>query len=191
MTWFRVDDGFHDHPKFWNATEYAVCLWVRAGSWSAEKLTDGFIPDGMIHRWTRNADVAAQELVTNGTWKRVEGGFQFHDWNDWNPSKEKVLKEREQWAERQRRSRERAKSHGVTNGVRSRSDKTRESHRESHRPDPESPNGDSQARARVPTGTPARPTGVEREVAKTAAEKNLPMIRELLAKKRGSSPNAD
>lgn len=185
MTWFRVDDGFHDHPKFWDATEYAVCLWVRAGSWSAEKLTDGFIPDGMIHRWTRNAEVAAEELVSNGTWKRVEGGFQFHDWNDWNPTKEKVVRDRKQWAERQQRSRERRKGHGVTNGVTSRRDTHRDSNRESHSPDPESPYGDSHVRARVPGGTPARDPGVPREAAKAAAEKNLPAIRELLAKKRG------
>lgn len=186
MTWFKVDGDFHDHPKFWNASEYAVCLWVRAGAWSAQKLTDGFVPDGMVHRWTRNADVAAQELVANGAWKRVEGGFQFHDWHDWNPSKEKVLRDRARGAERQSRYRERRKGDGVTNSITSRSDRRSDSRVSNgvSNNGPKSPlRGDSYAGARVPTHT-REPTGVEREVAKAAAEKNIPVIRELLAKKR-------
>jgi hypothetical protein len=38
---------------------------------------------------------AAQELVRVGMWSREEGGYLFHDWLKHNPSKEKVLEERE------------------------------------------------------------------------------------------------
>jgi hypothetical protein len=194
MTWFKVDGSFHDHPKFWNASEYAVCLWVRAGSWSAKQLTDGFVPDGMIQRWTRNADVAAQELVDNGSWKRVEGGFQFHDWDQFNPSKEKVLRLRERGAERQARYRERSKGNGVTNGVTSR----RYSHSDSRvsngasNEGPKSPlRGDSYAPPRAGAREASRPSGVDREAAKVAAENHLPVIRELLAKKRPPGESTD
>lgn len=194
MSWFKVADGFHDHPKFWNVSEYAVCLWVRAGSWSAKQLTDGFVPDGMIQRWTRNADIAAQELVSNGAWKAVEGGYQFHDWTDWNPSKEKVLKLRERGAERQARYRERSKGDGVTNGVTSR----RYSHSDSRvsnggsNEGPKSPlRGDSYAPPRAGAREATQPSGVERDAAKAAAEKNLPAIRDLLAKKRPAGETTD
>lgn len=194
MSWFKVDGGFHDHPKFWNASEYAVCLWVRAGSWSAKQLTDGFVPNGMIQRWTRNAEVAAQELVDLGAWKAVEGGFQFHDWNHFNPSKEKVLRDRERGAQRQARYRERSKGNGVTDGVTSR----RYSHSDSRVSNgvsnngPKSPlRGDSYAPPRAGAREATRPTGVDREAAKVAAEKHIPAIRELLKGKKPADDRPD
>lgn len=43
MTWFKVDDGFYDHPKVENLSMAARGLWVTAGSWCAKQLTDGVI----------------------------------------------------------------------------------------------------------------------------------------------------
>ncbi|STD70923.1 Uncharacterised protein [Corynebacterium ulcerans] len=34
MTWFKVDDGFYDHPKFLDVPNAAVGLWVKAGAWA-------------------------------------------------------------------------------------------------------------------------------------------------------------
>ena len=44
MPWFRVDDTFSHHAKVMAAGNAAIGLWVRAGAWSMQQLTDGFIP---------------------------------------------------------------------------------------------------------------------------------------------------
>lgn len=106
MTWFRVDDSFYDHPKMYDAPDCAVALWTRAGSWSARSLTDGFVPTGMLARFTSDHATAARELVHRGMWERVKGGYRFHDWHDYQPTREAVEKERKHKAERQRRWRE-------------------------------------------------------------------------------------
>ena len=41
MTWFRVDDTLAMHPKVYAAGNAAMGLWVRAGAWSMQQLTDG------------------------------------------------------------------------------------------------------------------------------------------------------
>lgn len=86
MTWFRVDDGFHDHPKSWDAPDCAIALWTRAGAYSSEKGLGGFVPAGMCGRWTEDPERAIAELLRRGLWTRAKGGYQFHDWTDFNPS---------------------------------------------------------------------------------------------------------
>ena len=44
MPWFKVDDGFYDHPKVLEAGNAAVGLWLRCATWSARQLTDGHVP---------------------------------------------------------------------------------------------------------------------------------------------------
>lgn len=105
MTWFKVDDGFHSHPKMVDASDAAVALWTRAGSWASAHLTDGFVPSGMPARFCGDPDAAAEELISRGVWTRTRGGFQFHDWLDYNPSKEKVLTDRAKEREKKRRMR--------------------------------------------------------------------------------------
>jgi hypothetical protein len=190
VTWFYVDDSFHSHPKLWDAPDCAIALWVRAGSWCAHYLTDGFVPERMVPYWTRNPEEAVKELVARGIWEAAEGGYQFHDWEDWNPSRENVLARRQYEAERKRRYRERTKRPSGTDGGTYIGDSRVSSRTESLGPIQESPNGDSRARARVPGGTPARggpPTGVDRETAQAAAAKHVAEIRKLLAEKRGKN----
>lgn len=106
MPWFRVDDSFHDHPKVFDAPDCAVALWTRAGTWSAHNLTDGFVPTAILARFTSDPGTAARELVRRGLWLRVRGGYQFHDWHDYQPTRVAVENERKLKAERQRRWRE-------------------------------------------------------------------------------------
>lgn len=106
MPWFRVDDSFHDHPKVFDAPDCAVALWTRAGTWSAHNLTNGFVPTAILARFTSDPGTAARELVRRGLWLRVRGGYQFHDWHDYQPTREAVENERKMKAERQRRWRE-------------------------------------------------------------------------------------
>lgn len=101
MTWFKVDDGLAFHRKVVAAGNAAMGLWVRSGSWCAQHLTDGFIPDHMIGLLGTAAQ--RQKLISVGLWVSVEGGCQFHGWNEKGrqPTSESVRAERDRAATRQ------------------------------------------------------------------------------------------
>jgi hypothetical protein len=88
MPWFKVDDGFHSHPKAIAAGTPAIGLWTLCGSWSSDQLKDGFVPTAVALRYGTRAMCKA--LVSAGLWLVVDGGYQFHDWGDRNPLKEQV-----------------------------------------------------------------------------------------------------
>lgn len=124
MTWFKVDDSFHSHPKVLATDPAALGLWVIAGSWSSAHLTEGFVPDEVLPRLLPDAETLARKLVTAGLWMRRKGGHQFHDWLEKNPSKEAVVRRRskgaarqQRWRAAQRRGVGDADSNGVTNAA--------------------------------------------------------------------------
>jgi len=90
VTWFKIDDSFYDHPKVFDAPDCAVALWTRAGTWSARNLTEGFVPAGMPARLCGDPDTAVRELVRRGLWIKASGGYRFHDWHRYEPSKDAV-----------------------------------------------------------------------------------------------------
>lgn len=69
-------------------------LWVMAGSWCADHLTDGFIPDYMAERMDRDCEDHAAQLVEAGLWlvaeKGGDKGWQFHEWVEQQPTREEV-----------------------------------------------------------------------------------------------------
>lgn len=87
MPWFKVDDSLPMSrkviriPRERRAT--ALGLWVLAGAWSSHELTDGHVPGYAVDEWA-DPDVAA-DLVKVGLWDAVDDGYQFHDWEDYNP----------------------------------------------------------------------------------------------------------
>jgi len=91
MTWFKVDDSFYDHPKVFDAPDCAVALWTRAGTWSARNLTDGFVPTGMPARLCDDPERAVRELINRGLWSRSRGGYQFHDWAQYQPTRDEAI----------------------------------------------------------------------------------------------------
>lgn len=107
MPWFRVDDGFHSHPKRLSVSLAAVGLWTVAGSWSSAHLTDGVVPDAYLESLSKDAPMLAGELVAAGLWKRRRGGYQFRNWEDYQPTKEAVENDRRKNAQRQQRHRKR------------------------------------------------------------------------------------
>lgn len=111
MTWFKVDDGFATHPKAITLPDNAVAIWTRAGSWCSANLTDGHFPKAMLGV-LRGKPAAAAALVAAGLWTvDPDGnGWWYHDWHDYQPTREKKLAERAAAAERQRRAREAAKA---------------------------------------------------------------------------------
>jgi hypothetical protein len=105
MPWFNVDDGFAFHRKSVRAGNAALGLWVRAGSWCAQQLTDGFVPAEMVE--VLGTASQAGRLVSAGLWSEVEDGYQFHEWTESgrNPSRSEVLLRRKKEAEKKARAR--------------------------------------------------------------------------------------
>ena len=108
MPWFKVDDKLHDHQKSRAAKAKAMGVWVMAGSWCADNLTDGFVPRSVLGRWGTPAD--AKRLVDVGYWEMAEQngelGWRFHDWGDYQPKRAETLARREE--DRQRKAAARA-----------------------------------------------------------------------------------
>ncbi len=106
MTWGKVDDNLAFHPKVIAAGNEAMGLWVRSLSWSSQQLTDGIIPDAIIS--ALHGEAAAHILVAAGLWHEVDGGYEFNDWVDYQPTREQVLAERLATRERSRAARAKA-----------------------------------------------------------------------------------
>lgn len=123
MTWFKVDDSLSSHPKARAAGLPAMGLWVVAGSWASQHLTDGYIPEWFVKSW-RSGPVLASKLVDSGLWDVADGGWVFHQWAERQPSKARVESERESARKRKQASRESQRDnqedtstgHSVTDG---------------------------------------------------------------------------
>jgi hypothetical protein len=194
MTWFKVDDSFYDHPKIMGVSLAARGLWTACGSYAARHLTNGRVADLVIVMIGGDeADTCRRELIDAGLWKPATGGIQFHDWAEYQPSRESVLAERAAARERQRRAREAARQkrdgdvcHGDSHAVTSpelTDEVTDESQRESRspRPDPTRPVVPTE----LPLGAaPARPPRATRipgdfdvtDLMRAWAAKNVPGI---------------
>lgn len=115
MPWFKVDDGFWRHPKVMDLPDPAVALWAKAGSWSADQLTDGEVPKAAL-RLFNGKPKAADALVDAGLWTPSARGWEFHDWAEYQPTREQVEAKREQTAERVRRWRANRRGEDVAGG---------------------------------------------------------------------------
>jgi hypothetical protein len=123
VTWFRVDDQFAGHPKVVRIPRkvrlQALGLWLAAGCRCAQYLTDGFVSEEDLAE-LGGTPALAQALVDArvrpgdpGLWLVVDGGWQFHDWHLYQPTRASVEAEREatrkrvqQFRDRRRRERE-------------------------------------------------------------------------------------
>lgn len=122
MGWVRISDDFYDHHKLYGVTVLGDALWIRGLAFCNRNLTNGFIPKravkGLIdltglsvslgENVGRDAlpDDAVTELVDAGLWHEPghdcescdevpRGQFLVHDYLEYQPSREKVLAERE------------------------------------------------------------------------------------------------
>lgn len=107
MAWFKVDDKLHEHKKGRDAGKAAMGVWVLAGSYCADNLTNGFVARRVLNRWGVPRDAAA--LVEAGLWlpgeHEGEAGWWFHDWTKFQPTKDKVEADRAAARERMRQLR--------------------------------------------------------------------------------------
>lgn len=98
MPWFKVDDHFHSHPKVKKCGLEVVGLWTVSGSYCMAHLTDGFVEECFVRGWRRGLKLA-ETLVAAGLWyettREGEKGWQFHDWDKYQPTKKQVEAERE------------------------------------------------------------------------------------------------
>lgn len=127
MSWFLVDDKFHGHDKVLALLELpdglqAIGLWTLCGSWSRDHKRAGFVPDAVVHamagkcprtsmdgpgrvRTASDASELAGVLVSKELWTRVEGGYQFHDWDDIYKLEDKDAQRKRKDADRKRAER--------------------------------------------------------------------------------------
>lgn len=101
MAWFKVDDHLYSHPKWLAAPKTARALWVTAGAWSAGQLKDGFVPSTAL-AILEGTKREAQILIDIGLWEEAPGGYRFHDWAQFQPTREAVMEKRARDAERLR-----------------------------------------------------------------------------------------
>jgi hypothetical protein len=111
MTWVKVDDTLHGHPKARRAGLEAMGLWVVAASWSAAYKQDGYVSADFVATWPKGKKLAAS-LVAVGLWTLDPNGhgWWFHDWLDYQPSAAEIEAERLAARERQRRHRARRRA---------------------------------------------------------------------------------
>ncbi len=130
----RFELGFPRHRKVSRLSDAAYRLWSSAIDHAREQRTDGFIEPADLAIIPRGGGQVgwkmsvAKELVTNGNWDEVEGGWQIHGFLTWQDSRAEVDRAREKARERMNvvrgnksRSSEdvRANSEGTSNEVRS------------------------------------------------------------------------
>lgn len=70
MSWAKLSDDLWSDARFTAMSDGAQALWMRAQSYLAEKLTDGFLPaDALRHLQTRKRYV--DELCASGYWEEL------------------------------------------------------------------------------------------------------------------------
>ena len=106
MPWLKVSDTFTWSAQIVAAGNAATGLWARAGAWSMQQLTDGYVPAAIARSLGTAAEV--KKLVDVGLWEPEADGYRFVDWFPDQLSAEKIQRERDAAAERKRRARSRA-----------------------------------------------------------------------------------
>lgn len=133
MPWVKIDEQFPRHPKVAAAGPLGMALQVAALCYCNEYLTDGFIPESIaetllnvkgicVRMWSNGmfggAEDATGELIVRdvldaGLWVEVPGGYQIHNYFDYQPSKAEVLAIRKTRAEAGRKG---GQAKGQANG---------------------------------------------------------------------------
>lgn len=91
MSWFRIEGRMPHHRKIAPLSDSAFRLHITAGCWSVEERTEGMIPADIPQtlpsapRGAALRKVIAQ-LLERGVWDEMPGGYQLHDFLDYNMS---------------------------------------------------------------------------------------------------------
>ena len=106
--WFKVDDTLHSHPKTRTAGLDAMGLWAMSGAFCMAYKLPGRVPEWFVQGFPKGKQLATR-LVDAGLWRPAEGGWEFHDWDDYQPEPDVIERTREKARERQRRRRGRVR----------------------------------------------------------------------------------
>jgi hypothetical protein len=101
VTWTKLSEDFDQHPKIVAAGPMAELLHIHGLLYCNRYLTDGHIPATAVRRLAPNPTGflrSVERLVELGIWVEVEGGYDVHDFLEYQPSRAKVLAERKQKA---------------------------------------------------------------------------------------------
>lgn len=117
MPWAKLDDQYFFHPKVIAAGRDPRDVHLASVGYCAGQLTDGFIPEAALPligamAMVDNVHECADRLVEVDLWERVEGGYQVHDYLDYNPSGAQVKAQRKINAQRQAEWREHHRNGG-------------------------------------------------------------------------------
>lgn len=111
MTWAKLDDSFHSHPKVraaWYRCPASIGLHVIGITYAADHETDGLVPvwfvAGLFQK-PKDLQEAVAALTELGMWERQGDDFVIHDFLDYHPSKDGLAKKRAADAERKRQER--------------------------------------------------------------------------------------
>lgn len=82
MSWVRLDDRVLDHPKIIGLPATAFRAWIGGLAWSSAQRTGGWLPTAVLPALRASAP-DARALVAAGLWERGDGGWQIHDYDDY------------------------------------------------------------------------------------------------------------
>lgn len=101
MAYVRLEDSALNHPKVARLSAHAFRLWVWGLCHAQMHLTDGYLAARLLpNRRQSRPNVAAAELCEAHLWEPVEGGYQIHDYLQYNDSKEVVEARKQKARER-------------------------------------------------------------------------------------------
>lgn len=113
MPWVKVDDEFLDNHKVLIAGPLPAYLYLAGLIWTNHARKDGWIPDYQLRRlvdWNGisaphpdtgevvQVDPAAlaKKLVDVGLWRRVDDGFEIHDYSKYQPQSDEAFAKRKE-----------------------------------------------------------------------------------------------
>ena len=119
MAWIRLDDQIAHHPKI---LQVGLSAWFYVGciAFAQRFLTDGFIPEAAIASLCggiEKPNVHIKKLVKARLLDRKPGGYQVHDYLEFNESSASVKRRREE-------DRKRKTSHRNPTGIPPESNRT-------------------------------------------------------------------
>jgi hypothetical protein len=101
VTWVKLDDSFFCHPKVVSVGAEASGLYVWGLTYSAHNLTDGHVPAAWVRQAVGGrAKKLSGLLVEHGLWSENGAGWLIHDYDKYNPSRERILAKRQADSER-------------------------------------------------------------------------------------------
>lgn len=119
------DEATAENPKMIAAGATPSWLWFASVLYCRRTLTDGFIPKDVVPKLVIGLSQPfkhAARLVEVGLWHDAVGGYQVHDFHDWNPSKAQV----QSYRSKERKRKQEAHGFRAENG-----DSARNGHEES------------------------------------------------------------